>query len=264
MILNSYDLNFFIIEVYIFLLKIKDNTSITQRGVYVRKDTGEKKDQHVITPSSDNNPSTPEVFEVIEDNYTKLILSNQYSTTSEEDMDEDEEGQGDDEFGSDIDDEEAGRGGDDSDDDDDDDDSVASRGSAYDTSKNRHFLVWHAKSSSSGSSGVALRKSISHDSDSELSDESDDESDDEKMTAGGDHDQDDDDMVAGGERKFLTEVDELLREAIKTNMDPTNLILQINGSALANNVQIDDLNFFLAKAIFNLPIFGMSHNNCCF
>lgn len=230
----------------------------------MRKDTGEKKDHHVITPSSDNNPSTPEVFEVTEDNYTKLILNNQYSATSEEDMEnEDEEGQGDDEFGSDIDDEEAGRGGDDSDDDDDDDDSVASRGSAYDTSKNRHFLVWHAKSSGSGSSGVALRKSISHDSDSELSDESDDESDDEKMAAG-DHDQDDDDMVAGGERKFLTEVDELLREAIKTNMDPTNLILQINGSALANNVQIDDLNFFLAKAIFNLPIFGMSNNNCCF
>lgn len=214
-----------------------------------------KKDASASSSSSAtavNKNDTPESanMNIKEDNYVKLVLSKRLTS-----IDDEEDDECDDEF----DDSDTEMEKNDDEDDDDDDESVgsaASKNSLYDTAKNRHFLVWRTRSS--------VRKSVSHDSDSELSEDSDD-SDQEIVKPGNNEDEEEEADEHGHAHDheedvelFLSEVHELLQEAIKTNMDPSNLILEINGRKHANNIQIDDLNFYLAKAILNLPVSGKS------
>lgn len=225
--------------------QVKNDTIFSQRGAFVKKDV-----QSSSSSTSVNKNDVPDSAntDIKEDNFIKYMLSKRFAS-----VDEEEDEIEDDEFDSDDEDMSGSREDDDKDEDDDDDDddgeSVGSKNSLYDTAKNRHFLVWRTRSS--------VRKSISHDSDSELSDESED-SDEEVVHTAGDHDEgdfDDHDHNRDEEVEvFLSEVKELLHEALKINMDPSNLILEINGRKHANNIQIDDLNFYLARALLNLPI----------
>lgn len=53
---------------------------------------------------------------------------------------------------------------------------------------------------------------------------------------------------------FLNETGEILQRGLKQNLNPDNVILEINSCKHANNIQIDDLCYFLTKAILKLPI----------
>ncbi len=44
------------------------------------------------------------------------------------------------------------------------------------------------------------------------------------------------------------------QQGLKNNLNPDNLILEINSCKHANNIQIDDLCYFLTKALLNLPV----------
>lgn len=79
-----------------------------------------------------------------------------------------------------------------------------------------------------------------------------------------DEDEDDDFGGSGGKGRgaahkedselFINEVIELLQIALKKNLESSNIILEINSRKHANNIQIDDLCFYLAKAMLVLPI----------
>lgn len=53
---------------------------------------------------------------------------------------------------------------------------------------------------------------------------------------------------------FFNEVLEILERGLKQNLDPGYVILEINSSKHANNIQIDDVCYFVAKAVLYLPI----------
>lgn len=59
---------------------------------------------------------------------------------------------------------------------------------------------------------------------------------------------------------FLNETTEILKRGLKNNLNPDNVILEINSCKHANNIQIDDLCYFLTKALLNLPI-GMNQTD---
>ena len=53
---------------------------------------------------------------------------------------------------------------------------------------------------------------------------------------------------------FLSETIEILKRGLKENLKADNLILEINSCKHANNIQIDDLCYFLTKAVLKLPM----------
>ena len=53
---------------------------------------------------------------------------------------------------------------------------------------------------------------------------------------------------------FFNEVIELLRRGLKENLDTDNVILEINSSKHANNIQIDDVCYYVARALLYLPV----------
>jgi len=200
----------------------------------------------------------PTDLSVTEDNYCKYFLN---SKGLNEDSDND------DDFGS--------IEGDINSDDEDDASSTNSAGAeANDSSKNYHFYICKIRSKKANIQN-RLRRSNSNDSISShtsygsrlsaiSSDEFDQDTEEEETYEDFDNDENqaigkannqqlnkltDEDHVT-----FLNETTEILKRGLKNNLNPDNLILEINSCKHANNIQIDDLCYFLTKALLNLPV----------
>lgn len=219
---------------------VKNNSKLTERGVFVVRKELDKKDKKASSAGGS--------FSVSEDNYSKYFL-NAIGVDDGEESDDD--------FGS-VDGEE----------DYEDEESIQSeRGDEDDTSKNNHFYVWKIRSNKVEAQQNRLRRNSedslasSNSCRSELSAESTDEFDQES-------DEDEDEYVgdasaglAEGSKiadedheTFMNETIEILKRGLKENLKADNLILEINSCKHANNIQIDDLCYFLSKAVLNLPI----------
>lgn len=228
--------------------QIKDNTQMTQRAVYVtrreRRISESESASRNLNKQMSNLAVAGAKYEITEDNYVKYTLSDKISMDENEDDDDD--------FGTDDEDQDIDQ--DDDDDDEDDNESQKSIG-CYDTSKNKHFYVWdftghdHAHVDSDASS------------DEEDQDEDDDDDDDEEVY--GDEDDDDGeladktdkgDFLEEEARLFFNEVVESLELALNKNISADSTILEINSRKHANNIQIDELCYYLGKAMLYLPI----------
>lgn len=243
---------------------IKDNSKIPERGVYcARKDTStslsKKQSEHDIKELVENmsNLNLTKVLSVSEDNYVKYVLSNKeygVGDGNEEDDEDDDFGsiEGDDEHhDDDYDDDDAnksGLGGD------------VDKNLKYDTSHNQHFYVIKPHKVKEPSRSLANRlyqKQMSYvsNSDSDLEDDEslasssdedygDEEAEEEYGDDGDIYDSDDEERIKRGPKKsgnasgadrkivhredtdiFYNEVIELLKSALKENLDPSNIIL---------------------------------------
>jgi len=221
---------------------VKDGSVLTERGVYsLRSDIASKKAQQPAT--------APSSLSITEDNFTKYYLNNHMVDDNDTD----------DDFGS-I----------DSDQEFDDASTVESENEeANDTGKNYHFMVWKSRSKKSDVKNSLLRRATNFDSDNDSdkdqsdlsalsSDEYDQDTDQEDYD---DYDVDDVTTKIEGthindedHQTFLNETGEILQRGLKQNLNPDNVILEINSCKHANNIQIDDLCYFLTKAILKLPV----------
>jgi len=197
---------------------------------------------------------------VLEDNYCKYFLN---SKGLDEDSDSD------DDFGS-I------EGDINSDDDEDASSTHSDSVEANDTSKNYHFYVCKIRSKKVHTKN-RLRRSNSNDSISShtsyrsrlsaaSSDEFDQDTEEEETFDEYNNDNEENDAKSQSNMQecnkltdedhftFLNETTEILKRGLKNNLNPDNLILEINSCKHANNIQIDDLCYFLTKALLNLPI----------
>lgn len=236
---------------------------MSERGVYcARKDTStslsKKQSEHDIKELVENmsNLNLTTVLSVSEDTYVKYILSNKgygVGDDNEEEDDDDDFGsiEGDEHHDDDYDDDDAnksGLGGD------------ADKNLMYDTSHNQHFYVIKPHKVKEPSRSLANRlyqKQMSYvsNSDSDLEDDEslgsssdEDYGDEEAEEEYGDddemYDSDDEERnkrggkksgnASGGDKKivhredtdiFYNEVIELLKSALKENLDPSNIIL---------------------------------------
>lgn len=235
---------------------IKDNTNLTARGVFYKKEE-----------SSDEKPN--ETLAVAKDNYHKYILgSSSYSCDADHESDFDST---DNEF----------TGGEE-----DDDESTISESTCIqnDTSRNTHFYVWKLKQrkSEKESENKLLRQNNANDSNEEYgleesdnsSSSSDEDSDDDGYDYGDDDDDDNDakkssTSSSGQQAKvksgidlddtelFYNEVVDLLKGALEDNVDPANIITEINSRKHANNIHIDEVCFYFSKALFK---FALNHS----
>jgi translation initiation factor eIF-2B subunit epsilon len=241
---------------------VKNNSNLNERGVFVRRES--TKEQKL----RDHQPMSPtdSLNNVNEDNYVKLILGNNIYLNEDDDEDEDEfdlEGH---EFMN-------------NEEDDEDNQSVNSDAKHFgDTSLNQHFYVWKFKVGKEQLSAVPTREqpqieymddedlhekdtySSTSSSDYESSEEEEEEdgSDgenkvDTKTTTANSQKPITDDKLHEDTDIFYSEVIDLLKRGLKDNFDQNNVILEINSSKHANNIQIDDVSYYVAKALFHLP-----------
>lgn len=241
---------------------IKDNTDMKVRGVFYKKDG--------TTNVATKNTAE---FTVSEDNYIKYVSTTRLGVLNDDDEDEIEL----------DDDEDFGMSREAGEDDDDDNRSVDSavRNAAGDTSKNGHFFVWKLKNVSSKDASIGkklLRPSDNDNSDVDMAldsseystDSSADDLDDENEDLNDYDDLDEDDNEDQSRSKihqhedtdiFLNEVLDLLKRGLKENLDNDNVILEINSSKHANNIQIDDVCYYLTRAVLYLPIICNNNTN---
>ena len=159
--------------------------------------------------------------------------------------------------------------------------SAATLDEANDTSKNNHFYVWRSRSKK------ATRSALRHDESEPIGSENEStgEVSDGSATSSDEFEEeteyeDEEDYDLNEENPalhnqpaptaakltheedhdiFFTETIEILKRGLKENLNPDNLILEINSCKHANNIQIDDLCYYLAKAVLNLPL--VLHNS---
>lgn len=222
--------------------RIKDNTVLTDRGVYYTKDVEKK--QRSKSSCLETDESCDEVQEAIdklenlsldikESNYLKYFVTQRGMIESDDDEEFDSDEAGDD-------DEEA--------------QSVTSgcsetRSLTNDTSKNCHFKIIKTKEGKVSKSEFGK----SWQSEEESTDYLYESSDEDFGTNTSDNELDINDNIEETET-FYVEVVDSLKRAIRERLAPNNIILEINGRKHANGIQIDDACYFLAKAIFYLPI----------
>lgn len=260
---------------------VKDNTVMKIRGVFYKKEHSNV---------SDNKAGS---FSVSDDNYLKYNSTVRLSLADDEGDDEIEIDENE-EFDS------MEHSAYQDDDDDDDNQSVSSeaRNAAGDTSKNNHFYIWkftrsiinkeeemispNENDSSIGNKLLRQSQSAADNSDgddmvgesSEYSTDSSDEDNDNNQKINADYEDDDEDFYEHEEKKpeakathhedsdiFLSETIDSLQRGLKQNLDPDNIILEVNSSKHANNIQIDDLCYYLARALLYLPICYNSNSN---
>lgn len=211
-------------------------------------------------------------LDVNEENYSKYFLGQNTSGEQVENVDDNDDDDDDDEFGSIDDDYEQ----DEEEEEDDDNKSNVTGGSeaknlANDTSKNNHFFVWRLKSNKTRTNSNLQQKQTntngsenddlsclssddlytsSEDEDDfdNRNDNEDDQDDLQEREQEQEHDHDHDSQL------FFNEVILILKRSLRENLDPNNSILEINSCKHANNIQIDDLCYYFAKALFYLPI----------
>ncbi|CAF0972451.1 unnamed protein product [Brachionus calyciflorus] len=240
--------------------KVKNNTKITERAVYYTKEAEKLKAKQKTTDShtddeKDKIENLTKNFQnlnldVSESNYVKYILNNKALTETDD--------EGDDEFSDeDYDNEEE-----------EDDASVSSARSEEqnirnDTSKNNHFLVLRKRVRKESRSESRLRKQNQYCSDLDMScmssnelDSSSDEDDFDRDDSDIENESEDEETNAHEDETetFFKEVVSLLRSALKENLESSNVILEINSRKHANGIQIDDVCYYLAKAVLDLPI----------
>ena len=201
---------------------------------------------------------------VHEDNYTKYFLNSDTVGADGED---------DDEFDTEDEETQAGRDAYDC-------ESVGSAGDKHtteafnDTGKSNHFFVWKSKTHTSmknkllrqvedveGSGGdtddnesVYSDTSSDYDLNQDENDENyeyaDEETDDQHGKASHSksaHNEEDSEI-------FFNETSEILIRGFKENLNMENVILEINSCKHAHAIQIEDLCYYLVKAMFNLPL----------
>lgn len=224
--------------------RLRDNTILTDRAVYYTKDVEKK--QRSKSSCLETDESCDETQEAInkmenlsldvkESNYSKYIVTQKGMIESDDDeeFDSDEtEGEDDEEAQSVT----SGRS--------------ETRSVTNDTSKNSHFWIIKTREGkvsesefgkswqSEGESTDHLYESSDEDFDSDSSDNAD--------TQMNDNVEETD--------TFFVEVVDSLQRAIRDKLAPNNIILEINGRKHANGIQIDEACYYLAKAIFYLPI----------
>jgi translation initiation factor eIF-2B subunit epsilon len=244
---------------------VKDKTSLNERGVYLKKETNKEQKKTAEADKLHDNVEFAKHLSVKEDNYTKYFsIEKDYIGSNEEDDDEFEPIEGEENRMQ-------------SDDDESDNDSVTSEAkNLADTSKNRHFYVWKLQTQKKPTQSVKHLRQADQDSENDLDYESSDysssetetESDEEEYQDFLDSDDEFRPKSGGASAKakskvtspqenteiFYNEVVELLERGLKLNLDPNNIILEINSSKHANNVVIDEVCYYVAKAVLSLPI----------
>ncbi|RNA07951.1 Translation initiation factor eIF-2B subunit epsilon [Brachionus plicatilis] len=226
--------------------KVKDGTCFTDRAVYYTKEVEKrlrsKSSCCVETDEScDENQEAVELAKRIENlsvgvnesNYMKFFVT-QKGMIESDDEDEFDLDEGDEDG------EEAL--------------SIASacseaHSTSNDTSKNGHFMVIRSQKRNFSESDW-LNEWNSEGQSTDGSDESSEEDFDRNSS---------DNELELGEHveeteTFFVEVVDSLKRAIRESLESQNIVLEINGRKHANGIQIDDTCYYLAKAIFYLPI----------